>query len=52
MSWAEGKVEALLDEALLAKVASSNNQSRLQAHGQIIAILQVTTPMDRYLFSF
>ena len=41
MSSIEDSVGALLDDALLAKVASSNNQSRLQAHGQLVSILQV-----------
>ena len=41
MAAVEEAVERLLEEALLAKVVSSNNQSRLQAHGQLISILQV-----------
>ena len=51
MSSIEENVDALLDESLLAKVTSSNNQSRLQAHDQLFAILQVFAESRRGLNS-
>ena len=47
MSSIEENVDALLDESLLAKVTSSNNQSRLQAHEQLFAILQVCARVEQ-----